>query len=395
MADQPPKVAIVYDWLTARYGGAEHVLCALNTIWPSAPLFTAVYDKRSAIWAESFEVVSSFLQRLPWLRRHHRWLLPLLPIGYESLDLKGFDVVISVTSSLAKGVLTTPDQLHLCYLLTPPRYLYTHQHVYRFGLNIPGLSWLRERLFVYLRWWDQATAARPDLVLPISQLVGRRFAAIYNRESNQVIYPPVPLPSQTDRRQVLSTAVSKTSQLRAVASDKTPFLLVLSRLVEYKKVDVALQACQQLGQRLVIAGDGPCRNQLATLAKQGNVQLLGNVSQQEKTWLLSHCQAVLMPGQEDFGIAAMEALAWGKPVLVHRDSGVAELLSDGKDSVFIADTMPSTVTAGVQRLLGLKVNAKLLQQKAEKYATTEFCRRFSRVVEAAWQQLPRSVSSTR
>src|SRR5258708_2622600 len=171
MKSTSPKVALVYDRVNTHYGGAENVLLALHQIYPSAPLYTSVYNPQTATWAKVFDVRTSFLQKFPFAKKFHRLYVALMPLAFESFDLSEFDIVISISSAEAKGVLTKPNQLHVCYLLTPTRYLWSHAEEYQ-------KDWLtgpiRALIFNYLRWWDQSAALRPDIFIPISQLVAER-----------------------------------------------------------------------------------------------------------------------------------------------------------------------------------------------------------------------------
>lgn len=371
------RVAIVYDWVTTPHGGAEQVLQALHQLYPQAPLFTLIHQPRRATWSQEFQVHPSWLQRLPGAQQNHRWWLPLMPLAVESLDLSAYDVVISVSSAMCKGVLTKPNQLHVCYLLTPPRYLYTHTDEYQVGKLFPGLGWLQRQLLDYLRWWDQAAAWRPDVVIPISQLVAERCQQWYQRPTAAVITPPVSLPS---------TVATRPAQLvKQWGPSIPPFYLCLSRLVSYKRLDLAIRVTREQGIPLVIAGDGPARAELAAVA-DGSCIFLNTVSAAEKAWLLQQTRGLLMPGVEDFGITALEALSYGKPVLVHRQSGVAELLTDGQDSVFLAAENYSAMNEAFVRLQQLAVKPELLLHKAQKYATTEFCRQFDAALSDIWRR---------
>jgi glycosyltransferase involved in cell wall biosynthesis len=223
------SVALVYDRVNTPHGGAEKVLLALHALFPNAPLYTSVYNSKTASWANVFDVRPSWLSRLPFAH-HHRLLLPLMPLAFESFDLSAYDLIISITSAEAKGIITQPHQLHLSYLLTPTRYLYSHQHEYLTTdshLSAPGTKWLAHQLLKYIKWWDQAAAARPDVIIPISELVAKRTRHYYNRSTVSPIYPPLEtLPLTTQRPTLLPPTFDQ-------------YLLIVSRLVSYKRLDVA------------------------------------------------------------------------------------------------------------------------------------------------------------
>lgn len=370
-----PRVAIVYDWATTPYGGAEQVLSALHAAFPTAPLFTTLTRPDRVAWLQSWQVVSSWLNRLPLPWRSHRWLAPLLPLAAESLSLSEYEVVISVTSGPAKGILTQPQQLHVCYLLTPPRYLYSHQQAYQAQLPLAKLSSkLAQPLLAYLRRVDQVSAWRPDLVIPISNLVADRVVATYSRSTESVIYPPIAatLPKNYDHPVT------------------TPNFICVSRLVAYKRLDLAIEACAISGYRLKIIGDGPDRRRLQRLVNSlpGADQLITFVGQVTAEQLETHYEqatGLLMPGLEDFGITAAEAVTRGIPVLVHARSGVAEIIPDSA-KVEIADETTSDVVAALPKLLTCQVDPDLVQRKLKKYDTNEFCRQWRTLVATAWRK---------
>jgi glycosyltransferase involved in cell wall biosynthesis len=378
-----PKVALVYDRVNTPFGGAEKVLLALHDIFPEAPLFTSVYEPERATWAQVFKVTATFLQRLPGASTRHRWLAPLMPLAFETFDLDAYEVIISITSAEAKGIITKPNQLHLSYLLTPPRYLYSHRQEYL--TSVPSfvrpliIPWLN-----YLTWWDQAAAARPDVLIPIAQVVGRRIEQYYRRQPAEVIYPPV---QAIDLNQHITPAELK----KLVPSDE-PFYLVVSRLVPYKRIDLAIQACQKLGRQLVIVGEGPERVRLQQLTDRhllNKTYFLGSQPQEVINTLYGRAIALLMPGIEDFGITALEAHSAGVPVIVHQASGAAELIEEDETGIHIHNEAAADLVEAMHfiesgRAAG-RFTATKLKQNAAKYATTVFCEQFRHAVLTHWQ----------
>lgn len=371
-----PSIALIYDRVNTPHGGAEKVLLALHQIFPEAPLYTSVYDQSLARWADVFKVKTSFLQRIPFAKNHHRLLVPLMPLAFESLDLSSFDIIISITSAEAKGVITRPNQLHVCYLLTPTRYLHSHYSEYLNDLpKLPFIKNIAQKLLNYLRWWDLVASTRPDVIVPISKLVKKRTDKYYRRKTLDVIYPPV------DR---LTTDNKKNNNLKLPSP---PYYLVISRLVPYKRVNLAILACLRLKKKLVIIGQGPQREKLMSLAGgNSDIIFLTSVDSATKKTILDNCQGLLMLGIEDFGIAALEATLAKKAVVVHQNSGVAELLVNKQNAVFIDKLDLNTVSQAITKLETNKFNFTNLQQNMRKYTTSKFQDRFKRVVFNLWRQ---------
>ena len=257
--EKKPKVALVYDRVNTRYGGAEQVLVQLHTIFPEAPLFTSVFDPKKAKWSADFTVFPSFIQRIPILKNFHRAAVFLMPLAFERANLKSFDIIISVTSAEAKGVLTSPDQLHVCYLLTPTRYLWSHQDEYEKDVLT---GWLRKLIFRYLKWWDEAAAFRPDVIIPISKLVQERTEQYYHRKTLPVIYPPVSFTNLTEESSEVSEKESADDPSSSEVEFPHDYYLIVARLVSYKRLDIAIKACQKLNRKLIIIGEGPDKKRL-------------------------------------------------------------------------------------------------------------------------------------
>ncbi|PIR59096.1 MAG: hypothetical protein COU69_01755 [Candidatus Pacebacteria bacterium CG10_big_fil_rev_8_21_14_0_10_56_10] len=379
------KVALVYDRANTAHGGAEKVLLALHQLLPQAPLLTSVYHPR-AQWADRFRVVTSWLDKIPGASNRHRALAWAMPLAFESLDLSGFQVVVSVTSAEAKGVITKPDQLHCCYLLSPPRYLYSHrgEHLRHSPLSrLPGGRAITGAALSYLEWWDQVAIHRPDVVVPISRRVNQRLKKYYPQlapsRRQPVIYPPVTVP--TNRRQPR-------------VSLPATFALVVSRLVMYKRLDLAVTACRRLKLPLVVVGTGPDRTRLERLADGGMTTFINTASDQEVAWLMSRAQALLMPGEEDFGITALEAVGQGTPVVLNRRSGVSELLKAGVHGELIDRVGESTVTAATRRAVATNYQTAIMRATAQKYNTSRFQERFGRLLLAAYHSARRHPPET-
>ena len=306
------RAAIVHDWLVT-YAGAERVLEQMLDVLPDADLFSLIdfVEPSQRGFLRGRPVRTSFLQRLPGTRRHYRHFLPLMPLAIEQLDLSGYDLVISSSYAVAKGVLTGPDQLHICMCYSPMRYAWDLQHQYlrESGLDRGVRSWVARWMLHRTRNWDARTGAGVDEFLAISRFVSRRIRKVYRRDST-VIYPPV----DTD-------AFTPGSETR-----REPFYVTASRLVPYKRVELIVEAFSQMPDRtLVVIGDGPEANRIRAKAS-ANVQLLG---EQPFLVLLDHlrrARAFVFAAEEDFGIVPIEAQACGTPVIAYEKGGALETL---------------------------------------------------------------------
>ncbi len=349
------RAAIVHYWLLNRRGG-EKVLDSLCRLLPQADIYTLFCDPQSlSEEVRRHRITASYLNPL---RRWHRNLLPLMPMALEAFDLRGYDLIVSSESGPAKGVLTPSTARHVCYCHTPMRYLWDLYPAYR-------NEWTRSRLkrslitpFAhYLRMWDYASAARVDRFIANSANVRTRIWKTYRRES-EVIYPPVAV--ETFRHQP--------------AAD---FFLTVSELVPYKRIDLLVSHFTRTGRPLRIAGDGPQMRELRASAGR-NVEFLGRVSDADLRDLYARCRAFLIPGEEDFGIAPVEALASGKPVIAYGRGGALETVPDFGGVFFDAQTEDSLSAALTQfEQMEASIEPTRLQQWARQFSTAEFERRMA------------------
>lgn len=362
------KVCLVYDRVT-KFGGAERVLLALHQLFPQAPLYTAIHNPWTAPYASAFTVIPSFLNSLSLVRSHHEWFPNLMPYAFEAFDLSDYDVVISITSAEAKGVLTKPHQLHICYLLTPTRYLWSHRAQYQ-GRGL--IAAIRTPFMNSLATWDRVAASRPDLIVSISKTVADRCRTYYHRDSDAIIYPPV----DTDFF----------SHHPATCLHPNPgYLLVVSRLVPYKMVDLAIKACNQTGDRLVIVGTGSEMRRLQSIAKS-NIHFAGSVSDEALACYYHHASGLLFLQEEDFGIAAVEAQAAGIPVIAYARGSGKEIVVDGQTGILISS---QTVDAVMRAIHTLKTHTwydKTITAHAAQFDQQHFMRQFKQFVEVSWRQ---------
>jgi glycosyltransferase involved in cell wall biosynthesis len=348
-------VALVCSWLN-QYGGAERVLEVLHAMYPEAPLYTSMYWPQAfpAEWGE-WDVRPTALDRLPLIHRRHQWFLPLYPVAFGQLALEGYDLVLSVSSGFAHGVVTPSQTLHICYCLTPPRFLWNYEsYVRRENLGVLARHALPP-LIRRLQQWDRRAAERVDHFVAISQTVQERIARVYQREAD-VIYPPADV------------------QRFSFAGALGDHYLIVSRLVPYKNIDLAVKAFNELGQPLWIIGDGRDRQYLEALAEP-NVRFLGRVSDAEAAQYLSSCKALILPGEEDFGIAPVEAQAAGRPVIAFGGGGALETVVEGTTGIFFRETTARSIVEAVGRLERTTLDSAMIRQHAQRFARERFVTR--------------------
>lgn len=327
------KIAIVYDRVN-KWGGAERVLLALHKIFPNANLYTSVYDEKKAKWANVFEIKTSFLQSFPFARRNHEFFAPIMPLAFEAFDFDEYDLVISVTSEAAKGVITKPHTKHLCICLTPTRYLWSGYENY-FRNQIFKI--VTRPVVAYLRKWDSMAAQRPDQMIAISETVQDRIKQYYDRDS-VVIYPPSRLldDSSLFMERKKSTKNVPNCEPRTVNSEQNGYFLVVSRLSKltaYKRVDLAIKAANRLELPLKVVGSGRDLEYYRNMAGS-TVEFIGEVTDKELAEYYKNCKALIFPGEEDFGLVMVEAQAHGKPVIAYRAGGATEIVIEGKTGEF-------------------------------------------------------------
>jgi glycosyltransferase involved in cell wall biosynthesis len=350
-----PRVAIVADYLNQR-GGAEWVVAILHTMFPEAPVFTPILD-RASLWPQLIDadIRVSWMQRLPGLQRHFRKYFALYPLAVEGFDLSSYDLVLSSSCAFGKGARVAPHAVHVCYCHTPMRFVWDYEaYIAREGLGIGARS-LLPPLIRLMRWWDVRTSARPHAFVANSTTVADRIRRYYGREAS-VIPPPVD--------------VSRF----AVGSRTEPYYLVVSRLQAYKRIDLAVQAFTRLGLPLRIVGDGPDRAALEHLAGP-NVEFLGRVSDREVARMMAECQALVTPGLEDFGIAAVEANASGRPVLAFRGGGALDIVLERLNGLTFAEPSADALVAAVEQHRRLRWDPRAIREYAERFDVGVFRRR--------------------
>jgi glycosyltransferase involved in cell wall biosynthesis len=348
------RVAIVHDYLV-QYGGAERVVEALHELWPDAPVYTSLYapDAMPASFA-AMDVRTSFLQHVPAVRRRFKLALPLYPAAMRSLDLSGYELVVSSSSGWAHGVRTDAGARHVVYCHTPARWLY------RTDSYVRNERWAATPILPLLRHWDRRSAARPTDYLANSQAVRERIARVYGRPA-RVVYPPV------DTR-------------RFAVAEADDYYLCVSRLNPYKRIELAVQACERLGRRLLVAGDGPARRELRRLAG-ARTELLGRVSDSEIAELLARCRALIVPAEEDFCITAVEAMASGRPVVGFGRGGLVETVVPERTGVLFTEGTVESLARALLRLERLELDPAAIRRHALRFDVRRFGAELREIVE--------------
>ena len=324
------RVAIIHYWLVGMRGG-ERVLEKLCMMFPDADIYTHVADpaKLSPL-LRRHKITETFIGRLPGAKKHYQKYLALMPRALESLDLTGYDLVISSESGPAKGVIPPPDTAHVCYCHSPMRYIWDQYHAYRDGLSLPmklAFSWLAPKL----RTWDVISSNRVDQYVANSSFVAQRIQRCWRRDS-VVVHPPVDLEAY---------------QPAPAPGADAPYLF-LSELVPYKRADLAIEACARLGRRLQVVGSGPETERLKAMAPAGT-EFLGRVPDEKMRALYQGARALLFPGVEDFGIVPLEAMACGRPVLAYGRGGALDTVVDGDTGLLFHEQTAEALAACIER----------------------------------------------
>ncbi len=384
-----PRIALVYDWLDTEFGGAEYVLQSLVQAFPQAELFAVKLDSKLT-WIQDLTIHTSFINQLPLINSWRPLTALFSPLAFEQFDLSDFDVVISVTSFAAKGVLTSPHQTHLSYILSPPRFVYRLSESYlqpnwsTFGRLI---QFLIKPITAYLKKFDQAASWRPDQLISLSSRVDGQIRASVSRQPTATCYPPVK-----------SQAIQPDTDL--MAGLPTPYLLSVGRLVPYKRVDLAIKACLLTDQKLLIVGSGPDYYRLIELAGQSaairpndmslvqflasstqkNILLLSQVNQVELATLYQKAMGLIAVGIDDFGLTPLEAASVGTPTVINAKSGVSEVLTADL-AVWIDSSDVEAVATGFKQLNQRKFDRQKLQEVADQFSQAGFISYWQSLVE--------------
>jgi glycosyltransferase involved in cell wall biosynthesis len=357
------KVALVHEWLTTL-GGSERVVWAFHRLFPEAPVYTSVH-RRDLLPREfhDLDVRPSFLQRLPGATHHYQKLLPLMPLAFEQFDLSEYDVVLSSHHACAKGVITSPDTLHISYVHTPMRYAWDLFHPYQQSMS-PLMRPVAALLLSQIRQWDVLSANRVDHFLANSREVARRIQKHYRRPAH-VIHPPI------------DTALYERSE--AVGEH----YLVVSRFVPYKRVDLAIEAANRLGFPLKVIGAGPLEPELRRLATSKHITFMGHLSDEAVRQEMARCRALLFCSFEDFGLVPLEVQAAGRPVIAYGSGGALETVIDGVTGAFFQEQTVDSLCQAIRRFEALSLDSSVIQRHARNFDFEAFAEQLTGFVSQA------------
>lgn len=372
------KIAIVYDWID-KWGGIERVLLNLHEIFPEAIFYTSYFDKEKADWAKDLMIKTSFLQNFPNFIKKNRVLsLIFYPFAFESFNFSDYDLVISISSSFGKSIITRPEIQHVCYLLTPTRYLWSHKLDY---IRNKLISYLAGGYLGILKNWDLVISQRPDKIISISKTVKNRCLKYYKRNS-KVVYPGFDIKYWRNIKDQILTCASKskiknTDQISKISSKykilNTKYFLVVSRLEQYKKVDLAVKVFNKLNKHLIVVGEGSQINKLKQIAGD-NIVFLSKLSDIELGDLYLNAQALIMPQEEDFGLVALEAQFFSCPVIAYKKGGASETVENNKTGIFFDRQKEGSLKRAIERFDRIKYN---LRNKLTKFGVKNI-ERFSK-----------------
>lgn len=361
------RIALVHDYLV-QCGGAEKVLECFCEIFPEALIYAIVYDKNLMHGMfDGKNIKTSYLQRIPFAPTRHRIFPPLMPMAIEQFDFSDYDVVLSDSSAYAKGIITGPQTLHICYMHTPMRYAWDDCHKYTADFYFPSFIKKIVPFFMnYIRIWDRMSAERPDKIIANSNFIARRIKKYYKRDST-VIHPPVEI-----------------NKFR-IAPKIEDYFLIVARFMAYKRIDIVIQAFNKLNLPLKILGRGPEFKRLKKMAGP-NVEFLGRVSDEELTEYYSRCRAFIFPQEEDFGIVAIEAMASGRPIIAYRGGDIPEHIEDGRTGVFFENQTAEDIIAAVKNFKESDYDPNYIREKAEKFDKKIFKEKIKKYIDEEYKK---------
>lgn len=365
------KVALVHDWLTGQRGG-EKVLEVFAEIFPDAPIYTLFHFPGSQdVNIEKKKIYSSFLQRMPFLKRKYRFYLPFYPMAVELFDLQEYDLIVSSSHCVAKGIIPSPNALHISYIHSPMRYAWNQYFSYFSSEKLGVFSRMVIPLIMHrLRIWDSVSSHRVDHFVSNSAAVAARIKKYYGRLS-EVIHPPV-----------------NTDFFQLGERDEDCYLVV-SALVPYKMIELAIEAFNRSGDRLKIVGSGPEYKTLKKLSKS-NIQFLGTIEDLDLLQLYQEARALIMPGEEDFGINSLEAQACGTPVIAYNHGGALETVVPDVSGLFFSELKVSSLLSVLDKSKSLALNKKVIRANALKFSRNKFKEKVTTFFQQQWEDFKKN-----
>ena len=371
------KLAIAHDFLN-QYGGAERVVEILHEIYPDAPIYTSIYIPENL--PDSFKkmnIKTSFMQKLPFINKLFKYYLIFYPKAFESFDLKEYDVILSSSSAFAKGIIPGNNSLHICYCYTPTRFIWNYSNYTKKENYRLIISKLLPLVIKKLKTWDLGTIKRIDYFISISESIKGKIIENYNRDS-EVIYPPVDC------------------KAFKISEEVKNYFLIVSRLNSYKNIDLAIKSFSNLGLNLKIVGKGPYRERLEKMAGH-NVEFLGRVSDEDLIKLYGSCRAFIFPGEEDFGIAPLEAQASGRPVIAYAKGGALETIVQGVTGLFFTvDTVESIINTITEFIrIEKDFNQNVIRENALKFDKEVFKNKINIFIKTKYEQFLKNKTDER
>ncbi len=356
------RIALVHDYLV-QHGGAERVLECFTEIFPFAPIYTLIYDKKLMHGVfQDRDIRTSFLQKMPFIKNRHRIFPQLMPMAIEQFDFSAYDIVLSDSSSYAKGIVVAPETLHLCYMHTPMRYAWDDCQKYTSDFYFPDIIKKAVPFFMnYIRLWDRISVERVDKLIANSNFVAKRIKKYYHKES-LVIHPPVDV------------------KKFHIGKKQDNYFLMVGRIIAYKRFDIAVHAFNKLGLPLKIIGRGPELKRLKKIAKS-NIEFLGRVPDGKLADYYAGCQAFIFPQEEDFGIVAIEAMASGRPLIAYRGGDIVEHMEEGKTGIFFENQTPNDIIVAVRKFNSKNYNPEYIRKSVLGFDKEIFKKKIKNYVE--------------